>query len=100
MRGALTVLFVVIAVLLLVGVLLLTGGRRKRVPQERPVPSVAPSPVALSPSPRAGEVVCTGEYDPVCGADGNTYSNRCVAEQQAKVIVAHEGECRTAPAEY
>ena len=39
-------------------------------------------------------VVCTLEYAPVCGADGKTYSNRCFAEEQGRVEVSHEGECR------
>ena len=39
-------------------------------------------------------LVCTQEYNPVCGVDNNTYSNRCVAEKQKKVKVAYEGTCR------
>ena len=41
-----------------------------------------------------GKVFCTQEYKPVCGVDGTTYSNRCVAEKIKKVEVKHEGRCR------
>ena len=38
-------------------------------------------------------VVCTTDYRPVCGADGQTYSNACEAKQ-ACVKIAYRGECQ------
>jgi len=35
--------------------------------------------------------VCTADWSPVCGIDGETYSNKCSA---GDVEVAYEGECK------
>ncbi len=38
-------------------------------------------------------VVCTGDYSPVCGCDGQTYNNQCEATYWNGVLRWVPGEC-------
>ena len=36
--------------------------------------------------------MCTMQYEPICGCDGNTYANACAASTQG-VSISSEGQC-------
>ena len=41
----------------------------------------------------AEDTVCTADYSPVCGIDGQQYSNACSAKNINGIGVACQGEC-------
>ncbi|GEM_PF-1569409 len=53
-----------------------------------------PAYVKPIPLPPVSETMCFEQYNPVCGADGKTYSNVCFAKVAGAVIVSR-GECGT-----
>lgn len=85
---------------------------RSRASEAKPTPTMvtiptqpAPTVASLRPSvvkDEGGargkpETVCTDLYNPVCGRDGQIYSNSCEANVKG-VIVDYPGACKAKPA--
>lgn len=47
----------------------------------------------IDPTLAKDDVACTMDYNPVCGCDGETYSNACVAKFQHGVLQYTQGPC-------
>ncbi|MFN7088750.1 MAG: Kazal-type serine protease inhibitor domain-containing protein, partial [Candidatus Paceibacteria bacterium] len=61
------------------------------IPLPKPV-EIKPIPAPISPKPIDETIVCTEQYEPVCGVNAKTYPNACYA-RRAGVEIKHRGKC-------
>ena len=76
---------------LLLGAALAAGGC-----QPRPARQTPPTADCLDPSRANPQGICTMDYDPVCGCNGLTYANACVA-RNAGLRSFRPGPCPSRP---
>lgn len=64
--------------------------------QRQPQAAAATTPDCIDPSRVNPHGICTMEYDPVCGCNGLTYANACVA-RNAGLRAFKPGPCPSRP---
>jgi hypothetical protein len=64
--------------------------------QRQATPTAATGTDCLDPSRANPNGMCTMEYEPVCGCNGITYANACVAKN-AGLLAFKPGPCPTRP---